>query len=78
MQDSHSPASSRHSKVPGSLERKAKLGFASLLKPAGVSSIIVSGANVSITHAYLAAAPRFPASSVARASKRWSPSASGP
>ena len=72
----HGPLSRRHSNVaPGSLlNSNVPLDASSIV----TSGAVVSGSEVSIVHAWLAASPVLPAGSVARTSKLCGPSPSGP
>src|SRR5687768_1514289 len=80
VQGAQAPPSTRHSNVePASSAENAKLGVSSLEGSAGAASSVVSGASVSTVHAWEAGVGSgLPAASVARTSKVWPPSASGP
>jgi hypothetical protein len=63
--------------VPGSLASKVKSASVEPVSAVGAVMIVVFGALVSIVHVYVSGeASVFPAASVARTSKVWSPSAS--
>lgn len=64
---------SRHSKAPASSALNSKLGARSLVELEGASSIVVTGATVSIVHVYAASGPTLSARSVARTWKVCSP-----
>jgi hypothetical protein len=70
VQSAKEPESILHENVlPGSFVVKAKLGVASFVNVVGVDVSVAVGATVSIVHANVAAAPVFPAASVALTAK---------
>ena len=75
MQAPKAAPSSLHSKVdPASVDVKLKLAEVEFVGSAGPAVIVVSGADRSIVHVWLAGVPSvFPAGSVARTSNVWLP-----